>query len=256
MNAIAPGAVDSSWMVEWTNEERQQSIEHALLKRRCQPEDLAEVIAVPGLRRGDGDRTDDHRGWRADAVANDHEKASRERLALVRLLWTVCDQKVITASAAKRDVVMSCLLHARTDCALNGVARLVKAWSQRISGRISRPVTGAGNVRLLGHAHRQSAIGRVACPAAVDTELDTVANPAGTRTGSLLPENDATKKLLSSRKSSARPFRVKLYRSSVYEAYCATPKPLTGLPGFVVLPKSSRTQLNSVMKVSLSSPYR
>ena len=30
VNAIAPGAVDSSWMVEWTNEERQQSIE-----RRC-----------------------------------------------------------------------------------------------------------------------------------------------------------------------------------------------------------------------------
>jgi 3-oxoacyl-[acyl-carrier protein] reductase len=29
VNAIAPGAVDSSWMVEWTNEERQQSIERA-----------------------------------------------------------------------------------------------------------------------------------------------------------------------------------------------------------------------------------
>ena len=39
VNAIAPGAVDSSWMIEWSNEERQQSIEHALLKRRCQPED-------------------------------------------------------------------------------------------------------------------------------------------------------------------------------------------------------------------------
>jgi 3-oxoacyl-[acyl-carrier protein] reductase len=49
VNAIAPGAVDSSWMVEWTNEERQQSIEHALLKRRCQPEDLAEVIAFLGF---------------------------------------------------------------------------------------------------------------------------------------------------------------------------------------------------------------
>ncbi len=49
VNAIAPGAVDSSWMVEWTNEERQQSIERALLKRRCQPEDLAEVIAFLGF---------------------------------------------------------------------------------------------------------------------------------------------------------------------------------------------------------------
>jgi 3-oxoacyl-[acyl-carrier protein] reductase len=49
VNAIAPGAVDSSWMVEWTNEERQSSIEHALLKRRCQPEDLAEVIVFLGF---------------------------------------------------------------------------------------------------------------------------------------------------------------------------------------------------------------
>jgi 3-oxoacyl-[acyl-carrier protein] reductase len=49
VNAIAPGAVDSSWMVEWTNEERQQSIERAPLKRRCQPEDLAEVILFLGF---------------------------------------------------------------------------------------------------------------------------------------------------------------------------------------------------------------
>ncbi len=49
VNAIAPGAVDSAWMVEWSNEERQQSIEHALLKRRCQPEDLAEVIVFLGF---------------------------------------------------------------------------------------------------------------------------------------------------------------------------------------------------------------
>jgi 3-oxoacyl-[acyl-carrier protein] reductase len=43
-NAIAPGAVDSSWMVQWTNEQRASSIDKALLKRRCTPEDLAEVI--------------------------------------------------------------------------------------------------------------------------------------------------------------------------------------------------------------------
>jgi 3-oxoacyl-[acyl-carrier protein] reductase len=49
VNAIAPGAVDSSWMVEWTEEERRQSIDRSLLKRRCQPEDLAEVILFLGF---------------------------------------------------------------------------------------------------------------------------------------------------------------------------------------------------------------
>ena len=49
VNAIAPGAVDSAWMVEWSDEERRQSIERALLKRRCQPEDLAEVILFLGF---------------------------------------------------------------------------------------------------------------------------------------------------------------------------------------------------------------
>jgi 3-oxoacyl-[acyl-carrier protein] reductase len=49
VNAIAPGAVDSPWMVEWTEEERRQSIEAALLKRRCRPEDLAEVVLFLGF---------------------------------------------------------------------------------------------------------------------------------------------------------------------------------------------------------------
>jgi len=44
VNAVAPGAVDSTWMIEWTPEQRQGSIEKALLKRRCTPEDIAEVI--------------------------------------------------------------------------------------------------------------------------------------------------------------------------------------------------------------------
>ncbi len=44
VNAIAPGAVNSSWQVEWTNEQRATSIDKAALKRRCEPEDLAEVI--------------------------------------------------------------------------------------------------------------------------------------------------------------------------------------------------------------------
>lgn len=43
-NAVAPGAVDSTWMVEWTEEQRRNTIDKALLKRRCAPEDLAEVI--------------------------------------------------------------------------------------------------------------------------------------------------------------------------------------------------------------------
>ena len=49
VNAIAPGAVDSSWAVEWTNEERQSSIEKALLKRRCTTDDLAEVVLFLGF---------------------------------------------------------------------------------------------------------------------------------------------------------------------------------------------------------------
>lgn len=44
VNAIAPGAVNSSWMIEWTNEQRATSIDKAVLKRRCEPEDLAEVM--------------------------------------------------------------------------------------------------------------------------------------------------------------------------------------------------------------------
>ena len=45
VNGIAPGAVDSPWMVEWTEERRAASAAKALLKRRNQPEDLADVIA-------------------------------------------------------------------------------------------------------------------------------------------------------------------------------------------------------------------
>jgi 3-oxoacyl-[acyl-carrier protein] reductase len=43
-NAVAPGAVDSSWMIEWSNEQRSGSIDKALLKRRCTTDDLAEVM--------------------------------------------------------------------------------------------------------------------------------------------------------------------------------------------------------------------
>ena len=44
VNAVAPGAVDSSWMIEWSNEQRSGSIDKALLKRRCSTDDLAEVM--------------------------------------------------------------------------------------------------------------------------------------------------------------------------------------------------------------------
>ncbi|WGF88412.1 SDR family NAD(P)-dependent oxidoreductase [Marinivivus vitaminiproducens] len=52
VNAIAPGAVDSTWMVDWTPEQRTTSIENALLKRRNQPEDLAEVVLFLGFAAG------------------------------------------------------------------------------------------------------------------------------------------------------------------------------------------------------------
>jgi 3-oxoacyl-[acyl-carrier protein] reductase len=49
VNAVAPGAVDSAWMVEWTNEQRSNSIERAVLKRRCTTDDIAEVIVFLGF---------------------------------------------------------------------------------------------------------------------------------------------------------------------------------------------------------------
>lgn len=49
VNAVAPGAVDSTWMVEWTEEQRRASIEDAALKRRCTTDDIAEVIVFLGF---------------------------------------------------------------------------------------------------------------------------------------------------------------------------------------------------------------
>lgn len=43
-NAVAPGAVDSPWMVEWTDAQRAGSIDKALLRRRCTTRDIAEVM--------------------------------------------------------------------------------------------------------------------------------------------------------------------------------------------------------------------
>ena len=44
VNAVAPGAVNSPWQKDWSPESKQESIEQAALKRRCEPEDIAEVI--------------------------------------------------------------------------------------------------------------------------------------------------------------------------------------------------------------------
>lgn len=49
VNAVAPGAVDSTWMVEWTEEQRRATIEGATLKRRCSTDDIAEVIVFLGF---------------------------------------------------------------------------------------------------------------------------------------------------------------------------------------------------------------
>jgi 3-oxoacyl-[acyl-carrier protein] reductase len=43
VNAIAPGAVDSPWL-EWTEQQRQRSVEKALLKRIGKPADYADAI--------------------------------------------------------------------------------------------------------------------------------------------------------------------------------------------------------------------
>jgi 3-oxoacyl-[acyl-carrier protein] reductase len=49
VNAVAPGAVDSTWQIEWTNEQRANSIENAVMKRRCTPEDIAEAVVFLGF---------------------------------------------------------------------------------------------------------------------------------------------------------------------------------------------------------------
>jgi 3-oxoacyl-[acyl-carrier protein] reductase len=49
VNAVAPGSVDSPWMVEWTEDERRHSTERALLKARCKPQDIAEAIVFLGI---------------------------------------------------------------------------------------------------------------------------------------------------------------------------------------------------------------
>jgi 3-oxoacyl-[acyl-carrier protein] reductase len=52
VNAVAPGAVDSTWQIEWTEAQRESSISQAAMKRRCTPEDIAEVIVFLGCGAG------------------------------------------------------------------------------------------------------------------------------------------------------------------------------------------------------------
>jgi 3-oxoacyl-[acyl-carrier protein] reductase len=49
VNAVAPGAVDSSWQIDWGDEGKRLSAEKALLKRRATPEEIAEVIVFLGF---------------------------------------------------------------------------------------------------------------------------------------------------------------------------------------------------------------
>lgn len=49
VNGVAPGAVDSTWMVEWTPEQKQLSIDKSLLKRRATPDDIADIVMFLGF---------------------------------------------------------------------------------------------------------------------------------------------------------------------------------------------------------------
>jgi 3-oxoacyl-[acyl-carrier protein] reductase len=44
VNAVAPGSVNSPWQKDWPAERKQDAVDHAVLKRHCEPEDIAEVI--------------------------------------------------------------------------------------------------------------------------------------------------------------------------------------------------------------------
>lgn len=44
VNAVAPGHVDTPWTASWPKERKQMSEDNAVLKRRCKPEDIAEVM--------------------------------------------------------------------------------------------------------------------------------------------------------------------------------------------------------------------
>ncbi|WP_269750760.1 SDR family oxidoreductase [Candidatus Burkholderia verschuerenii] len=49
VNAVAPGVVDSSWGIGWTEEHKTESIEKTPLKRWATPGDVAESILYLGF---------------------------------------------------------------------------------------------------------------------------------------------------------------------------------------------------------------
>ena len=44
VNAVAPGHVQTPWTASWPEQRKRESEERAVLKRRCKPEDIAEVM--------------------------------------------------------------------------------------------------------------------------------------------------------------------------------------------------------------------
>lgn len=44
VNAVAPGHVDTPWTASWPARRKRETEENAVLKRRCKPEDIAEVM--------------------------------------------------------------------------------------------------------------------------------------------------------------------------------------------------------------------
>ncbi|WP_158782156.1 SDR family NAD(P)-dependent oxidoreductase [Pantoea sp. BAV 3049] len=49
VNAVAPGSVESSWAIEWSDERRDSTIAATPLKRWCTPDDVAELIVYLGF---------------------------------------------------------------------------------------------------------------------------------------------------------------------------------------------------------------
>lgn len=52
VNAVAPGSVDSSWAIEWSDERRATTIASTPLKKLCTPYDVAELIIYLGFAGG------------------------------------------------------------------------------------------------------------------------------------------------------------------------------------------------------------
>jgi 3-oxoacyl-[acyl-carrier protein] reductase len=44
VNAVAPGQVATPWTETWSEERKQSARDQAVMKRRCTPEDIAEVV--------------------------------------------------------------------------------------------------------------------------------------------------------------------------------------------------------------------